>query len=74
MLQGKGWKYFLLEEGDMIQEGDEYYNPQLDQWLPVSDGEPEIDEPSGEIIGYPEAIIGYGWDAYEYKPIRRKNN
>ena len=28
-------KYFLLEEGDIIEASDEYYNTFKDQWLPV---------------------------------------
>jgi len=28
-------KYFLLEQGDVIEETDEYYNPIMDKWLPV---------------------------------------
>jgi hypothetical protein len=28
-------KYFLLEDGDIILKGDEYYNNFKDKWLPV---------------------------------------
>ena len=31
-------KYFLLEEGDIIEIGDEYYSPHDDLWLKVNDG------------------------------------
>ena len=67
MINGKDFKFALLSNGDIVQKGDEYYNPKLDQWLPVSDGEPEEDGT------YPEAIIGYEYDSDETKPIRRKN-
>jgi hypothetical protein len=68
MLNDKGWKYALLENGDLVKDGDEYYNPRLDQWLPVTDGEPD------ENGFYPDATIGYEYDREETKPIRRKNN
>ena len=40
------WKYLLLQEDDMIQQGDEYYNPMLDKWLPVEEWDTEwrVDE------------------------------
>lgn len=28
-------KFFVLQTGDVIQAGDEYYNPCKDRWLPV---------------------------------------
>lgn len=28
-------KYFVLQTGDVIEQGDQYYNPVQDQWLPV---------------------------------------
>ena len=67
MLNGTDWKYALLENGDIVKKGDEYYNPRLDQWLPVTDGEKD------ENGFYPEATIGYEYDSNETKPIRRKN-
>lgn len=67
MINGKDFKYALLGEGDIVQNGDEYYNPKEDKWLSVSDG--EMDEDGN----YPDAIIGYSYDHDEYKPIRRKN-
>ena len=67
MLNGTDWKYALLENGDIVKKGDEYYNPRLDQWLPVTDGEKD------ENGFYPEATIGYEYDSDETKPIRRKN-
>jgi len=30
-------KYFILEEGDIILAGDEYYNPFKDKWMPVTE-------------------------------------
>jgi len=67
MINGKDFKYALLSNGDKVKMGDEYYNPKLDQWLPVTDGEKDDDG------NYPEAIIGYGYNSDETKPIRRKN-
>jgi len=68
MLNGKDWKYALLENGDLVKEGDEYYNPELDQWLPITDG---VKDENGF---YPDATIGYEYDSDETKPTRRKNN
>lgn len=66
MIGKNNFKYFLLEDGDIVQALDEYYNPKEDKWLPVDDG--EMDD------GYfPDAIIGYKYDHEEHKPIRRKN-
>lgn len=31
-------KYSILEEGDIMLEGDEFYNPLKDMWLPVQTG------------------------------------
>jgi hypothetical protein len=28
-------KFFVLQTGDLIEAGDEYYNPVKDCWLPV---------------------------------------
>lgn len=28
-------RFFVLNTGDVIEKGDEYYNPVLDRWLPV---------------------------------------
>ena len=67
MINGKNWKFGLLRKGDIIKEGDEYYNPMIDQWVPVSDGEKDEDG------FYSDAIIGYEYEPDEYKPIRRKN-
>lgn len=41
MIQTPESKYFLLEEGDIMEAGDEFYNPRDDKWEPVTDGEPE---------------------------------
>ena len=59
-------KYHLLQEGEIIQLGDEYYSPMQDKWIKVSDGEPDEDG------FYPDAIIGYEYNSEEFKPIRRK--
>lgn len=67
MINGNNWIYALLENGDIVKKGDEYYNPRLDQWLPVSDG------PKDDDGFYPEAIIGYEFNSDETKPVRRKN-
>lgn len=67
MINGQLFKYGLLENGDIVKEGDEYYNPKLDMWIPVSDGEKD------EVGNYPEAIIGYEYSSDETKPIRREN-
>jgi hypothetical protein len=67
MINGENFKYSLLTEGDIIEQGDEYYNPMLDEWLPVSDGLKDDDG------FYPDAIIGYEFSYDEHKPIRRKN-
>jgi hypothetical protein len=31
----KGAKFAILEVGDIIEKGDEYYNPIFDKWEPV---------------------------------------
>ena len=67
MLNGEDWKFALLENGDIVKKGDEYYRPKSDEWLPVSDG------PKDGNGNYPEAIIGYEYNSDETKPIRRKN-
>ncbi len=28
-------RFFILQDGDSIKSGDEYYNPTYDTWLPV---------------------------------------
>jgi len=66
MIGKKDWKYLLLENGDIIKEGDEYYNPKFDEWLKVDNGLPD------ENGNFPDAVIGYEWDPEEYKPMRRK--
>lgn len=35
MIQVKNSKFGLLEYGDIIKEGDEYYNNSIDKWLPI---------------------------------------
>lgn len=35
MTGNKTAKYLLLDEGDIINETDEYYDNNTDQWLPV---------------------------------------
>ena len=30
-------KYSILENGDIIEKGDQYYNPMKDKWLPVEE-------------------------------------
>jgi hypothetical protein len=67
MIQLEDAAYFLLEEGDIMLPGDEYYSPFNDEWLPVTDGEMDED-------GYfPDAFLGYSWDPQESKPVRRIN-
>lgn len=98
MIQSEKSKYFLLEQGDIIQVGDEYYSPLNNEWLYVNDGKPECPHCTSYDIdlaadntaditfyhcnncgkdckqpNYPNAFIGYGWDADESKPVRRKN-
>jgi hypothetical protein len=65
MIYGKDFLFALLSNGDIVQEGDEYYNPKHDKWLRVSDGDRDEDG------NYPEAIIGYEYNSDETKPIRR---
>ena len=59
-------KYFILDETDIVQLGDEFYNNYSDNWIPCNDGEKDEDG------FYPRAVIGYNWDI-EDKPVRRKN-
>lgn len=66
------FKFQLLEQGDIINENDEYYCPYEDHWLPVTDGASEIDEQTGATV-YPNAWIGYAFESDESKPVRRKN-
>jgi len=66
MIGKNNFKYFLLEDGDKVKANDEWYNPKLDKWEPVDDG--EMDDGY-----YPDAIIGYEYDHDEHKPIRRRN-
>ena len=67
MIGKKSFKYFLLEDGDKVKANDEWYNPKLDKWEYVNDG--DMDDGY-----YPDAIIGYEYDHSEHKPIRRKNS
>ena len=59
-------KFMILEPDDIIEAGDEWYNPALDIWKTVTDG--DMDEDGY----YPDAVIGYGWDPDVSKPVRRK--
>ena len=54
-------KFQLLEENDLIEEGDEWYDPITDTWRLVDSTEEE------------DAAIGFEWSQWEYKPMRRKN-
>ena len=65
-------KFHLLEAIDIIKEGDEYYDPFEDIWRPVTNGEPEIDEQTGEEV-WPDSWIGYNYEPDDSKPVRRRN-
>lgn len=67
MIQSENSKFFLLEEGEVILAGDEFYNPCDDRWDSVEDGLPD------EEGNYPNAFIGYEWCSQESKPVRREN-
>ena len=66
MIGKNNFKYFLLEDGDIVKANDEWYNPKEDKWEHVNDG--DMDDGY-----YPDAIIGYEYDHEEHKPIRRRN-
>jgi hypothetical protein len=68
MIQGSKFKYWLLDNKDIVQKGDQYYDPGLDKWIKVSDGKKDKDDT------YRDAIIGYEYDFDKHKPIRRKNS
>lgn len=65
-------KYFLLEEGDIIKEGDEYYDPFRDEWVPV-DQMYYPDGILGPITEEDMPIIEQEWGT-DIKPVRRKNS
>jgi len=56
-VKGYPAKYSVLEEGDIIQYGDEYYNPFMDQW---------------ERLNEDDEGIGDEWSSDHYNPMRRK--
>ena len=56
-VKGYPAKYSVLEEGDIIQYGDEYYNPFMDQW---------------ERLDNEDTDIGDEWSSDHYKHMRRK--
>lgn len=64
--------YYLLEPGEVMEKGDEYYSTLSNTWLPISDGEPQVQEDTGETY-WPEAMIGYEYDPEENKSVRRKD-
>ena len=66
MIGKKNFKYFLLEDGDIVKPMDEWYSPKDDKWEIVNDGDMDDNY-------YPDAIIGYEYDHEEHKPIRRRN-
>jgi hypothetical protein len=66
MIGKKNFKYFLLEDGDIVKPMDEWYSPKDDKWEIVNDGDMDDNY-------YPDAIIGYEYSHDEHKPIRRRN-
>jgi hypothetical protein len=66
MIGKKYFKYFLLEDGDIVKPNDEWYDSKDDIWEPVNDG--DMDDGY-----YPDEIIGHKYSHDEHKPIRRRN-
>lgn len=56
-------KYQLLQYGDIVEVGDEWYDPIKDRWVLVDS---ELDEGDDYFVGDP-------WDSDEMKPMRRRN-
>lgn len=65
------WKYLLLEDGDIMQEGDEYYNPMLDEWVPLQKNGVFVSPTTGNLECRP--VFGQPFSHKENRPIRRKN-